>query len=158
MKVYYFKKEPIAINIKGRLIKTDTTYHLYLPNFNLEIYGLRHLLPGFYDTEKRSFIVDVRNRDLEKPVSVWEVRKLEEIPPRAIQLEIEEKDIERVIEAYREWEAEGERFTEEVKEILPQLKALRKSTFKTKSKPFEYWEKFSEVVEEIFLKFIDKES
>jgi len=138
-----------------RLIRTPRTYHLYLPDHDLEFYGHRFLFPGYYDTEKREFVVDLRGRNLEKSYGLWLARKLEEIPSDAVQLEVEEKDVEKLIRAYREWEEEEEKFAKEFEKILPLLKATGLKTFETKTKPFEYQDKFSEAVEEFFLKYVD---
>lgn len=156
MKVFYLVKEPEIIVLGKRLIKTPRTYHLYLPDHDLEFYGHRFLLPGYYDIEKREFVVDLRGRNLEKSYSLWLARKLEEIPLDAIQLEVDEEDAERLIKAYREWEKEEEKFAKELEKILPLLKATGVKTFKIESKPFEYQDKFSEVVEEFFMKYVDE--
>lgn len=149
MKIYYAKQEPMTINLGTNTITTERT-HFFIPFYNLEIYGNSGVLFGYCDAESEGATVDTKSRNLQKSLGRWEARKLEEIPSKATPIEIDRRNVRRVVRTYNEMQDATRRFGEHFEETTPFLKAARQSDLR------KYMDRFSEAVEEVLFVSVKK--
>lgn len=162
VRVYHMKTGPGVYKLGNREIPISTQYHLFIPSYELYFNGHRFLLPGYIDTETGEFTADFKGVDLDKPTGDWIEYPYEGIPKNSTEIEVDDSFVERIIQAREDSKREMERFGEELKRSNRKLGwkefggGIKYRTCPVVGvNPFEYWDKLSEAIEDLFHKYVD---
>lgn len=154
------KTGPAVFELGNRKIPVSTQYHLFIPDYQLYFNGHRFNLPGYYDTDTDEFTVDVKGVDLDKPMGDWIEYPFEGIPEEAVELEVDDNVVHKILEARENFETMLKKLSEEYKSKIFSTKwtgynKIISRPLQTTINPFEYWDKLSGAIEELFQTYVD---